>query len=283
MGADTIVLDLVDLPVLEAFGPDTRRWLNGMITANVRDLAVGEGTRSALTDTKGRLEGLLAVFCVADDRILIVGEGIDGSALFDRLDRYIIMDEVELEERSHRVLSVQGAGAAAALAQLDVPPIAQMPRDRSGLGGFDLVIDGGRAEAVLGALPGAESTDELESLRVAGGHPRWPQDMDQRTFVHELGLVDEVCSFNKGCYIGQEVINRMNVMGRVNRKLRRVSLGAPITGDVFVGEAKAGRVSSAVDTPDGVRGLGLLRKEAWTAGVAIRVVGPQGETTGTVI
>ena len=279
--ADVLVFDLTDAPVLEASGPDTRRWLNGMISQNVRDMAVGASARSAVTDSKGRLQGLLWVACLADDRFLLVGDGVDGEWLFDRLDMYIIMDEVELEARDHRVLSVQGEGASAVAASLGDRPVVVVERDRTGMGGLDLVIPADRIEEVLADLPAPAGG--LEALRVDAGKPRWPVDMDQKTFVHELGLVDELCNFEKGCYIGQEVINRMNVMGKVNRSLRRVALDAPVTGAVFVGDAQAGRVSSAVHTDQGARGLGLLRKAAWEPGTLIRVVGDDAETSGRVL
>ena len=279
--ADVHVFDLSDAPVLEAFGPDTRRWLNGMISQNVRDMEVGASARSAITDSKGRMQGLLWVACLADDRFLLVGDGVEGEWLFDRLDMYIIMDEVELEERDHRVLSLQGEGSAALAAGLAERAVVVAERDRTGLGGVDLVVQAAELDAVLAELPAP--TDELEMLRVRAGKPRWPVDMDQKTFVHELGLVDELCSFVKGCYIGQEVINRMNVMGKVNRSLRRVALDAAVTGDVFVDDEKAGSVSSAVVTDDGVVGLGLLRKAAWEPGTAIRVVGEGVEASGRVL
>ena len=118
------------------------------------------------------------------------------------------------------------------------------------------------------------------------GRARWPVDGTEKSMVHELGLRDEVCNFNKGCYLGQEVINRVDVKGQVTKQLHRIAitgstqdaLGAAVELDDKV----VGTITSVAETPEGCVGLAVLRRAAWGANQAVEIVHTAGRMSGRV-
>jgi aminomethyltransferase len=126
------------------------------------------------------------------------------------------------------------------------------------------------ALTAAGATPAG--TDALDALRILRGLPRWPQDMPDRAFIHELGIRERVCNFNKGCYIGQEIINRMDTMGKVNKRLTALVSddGAP-GAEVLRGEKVVGVITSAARVDGRVVSIGVLRKEAGEPGDPVEI------------
>ena len=283
----------LDSGVIRLKGGDTRRFLNSMLTNNFRDLTVGDGNHNAITDRKGKVEGLLSGYLVAADEALLVLDGMDLEWTLDRLDMYIIMDPIELTTVTTTILSVQGVGAASVLAAagLPVPEVAVaefsgghvLRNDRVDSEGFDLIVCSESLEEVADKLlesgASAANLDHFEGLRVRRGLPAFPQDMGKRALPHELGLRDRILSFNKGCYMGQEVINRLDNMGKLNRRLVRVRMDSEAQpGPVTVGGAEVGELTSVARIDDEVWALGLLRNAAWERGVRIE----RGGVGGTV-
>ncbi len=295
--------------VVSMAGRDTKRFCNGMFSNNVRDLLPGQSNRSVMLDDKGRIQGQLGVWCVEPDRLLIALEGVKPEAFIERYDRYIIADDVEMEDLSGELaqLSLQGPGAAALLARVGMPvaeevaaaqpaqalvvqPMAVHPvarygdirvvrRARSRAGGYDLLLP--RAELVAawealreaGAVPAGEEAQEV--LRIEAGLARWPADMGERALLHELRMVADYANFNKGCYIGQEVINRLDVMGQVTKKLWGLEVGIdaipPAGAEVRLGGEAVGVVSSGAREGRRVRVLAVLRKAAWKPGLEVGI------------
>ena len=126
----------------------------------------------------------------------------------------------------------------------------------------------------------------LEALRISGGRARWPIDGGEKTMVHELAINEEVCNFNKGCYLGQEVINRIDVKGQVNKRLSLIVVDAPtdipIGAVVTLDGSKVGVVSSATRSNGRGLALAVLWKTAWEAGTEIQVEMANGPVRGTV-
>jgi len=285
------LFDLGLAPVLTLQGPDARRFANGMFTQNVRDLAVGAAARSAMTDDRGRILGLLDLYCTDQEGFLLVLEGVDGDWFQERYGMYIVFDDVEMADLSGELvlLSVQGQGAGQvvqqalggadpALGHRLVDGVHLLARDRAATGGWDLLVPHERADAlradlaVAGAQPAA--LDELLALRVRAGLPTWPADRSgERTFVHELGLRDLVCSFDKGCYVGQEVINRMDTMGRPTRRLLGLTIqGAELPPEgttVQLDGATIGRMGTAARVGDQLQALAVLQKKGWAPGTSV--------------
>lgn len=286
------VYDLADHGVVTLVGPDARRFCNGMFTNNVRDLPVGRGNASAMVDDKARLQGLLRLYAVASDSFLVVLEGVTPEAFEQRYGKYIIFDDVELTDVSEDfgVLSVQGPDAAAVLGRAGLPvpeagafvsvdTLRVASNARSLPGGYDIVAPRDALPSLWGALTAAGARpigfEAQEVLRVEAGLPRWPVDMTEKSLLHELRLVPTHASFEKGCYIGQEVINRIDVMGQVQKKLWGLEMGEdalPPTGaEVRRGDEVVGTTFSGAREGGRVRVLALLRKTAWEPGLAVTV------------
>ena len=106
-------------------------------------------------------------------------------------------------------------------------------RSRSGLPGFDVLIPPAKLveywNQFLSAGARPVGLEALERLRILQGQPRWPEDARKITLIHELGIESEVCSFNKGCYVGQEVINRVDVKGTVNKRITGIRIDGDLT------------------------------------------------------
>lgn len=287
------LLDLTDRGVMRFVGPDARRFCNGMFTNNVRNLAIDHLNSSAMVDDKAKIQGLIDLWHHAPDTFEAVLEGVEPEFFTTRYEKFIIFDDVELTDRTEEaaLLSVQGPDAAAVVAAAGLPfPTAEGEivhdgawvlgrRARSVAGGIDLLgpIDDARALWARLVAEGAHpiGDDAVERLRVEVGHARWPVDMGNRAIPHELRLVERMCNFNKGCYIGQEVINRIDVMGQVQKKLWGLTMAhipAPQTPVIFEGNAVGHTLSGVIE--DGqARVLAILRRAVWTPGLVVEVEG----------
>jgi folate-binding protein YgfZ len=257
-------------------GPDARRFCNGMWTANVRDLPVGGTARSALVDDRGLLFGLLDVVCTGADAFLALLDGIDAATFVERFRTYVVFDDVTMADESARYVRFTAQGPA-----VERPPAGTAAEHQGGFvltsrrspaSGVDHLVPAGRTPA----LDGLEVTaSDIEVLRVLAGRVAFPADTGDKGLPHELGLRDEVLSFDKGCYIGQEAINRIDVMGQVRRALAGVHVRGEVDGgEVGAGGAVAGRLTSPVGLPDGTTfGLAVLRKPSDTPGTPVVVGG----------
>ncbi len=286
------LMDLAGHAVVELVGPDARRFANGMFTNNVRAMPVLGGNRSCMVDDKARIQGVLDLVCLANDRFLAILAGVSVEAFEARYGKYIIFDDVEIMDVSdaRSVLSVQGPHAEEVLraAGLPVPDasVAAAVEEllvvrcaRSKAGGYDLVVPRDAVAATwqalvaCGAAPAGWVAQEI--LRVEAGLARWPVDMGERALLHEMRLVERCGAFDKGCYIGQEIINRIDVMGQVKQKLWGLELvedaWPPGGAEVRIGEDLVGVVRSGAREGTRVRVLAVLKQVAWKDGLEVSV------------
>ena len=300
------VVDLAHVNLLTLTSEDARRWANGMFTNNIKRLPVGRGNRNAMCDDRGRVQGLLDLYCVREDHFVAVLDGVDADWFGERYKMFLILDDIEVEELDGEatLLSVQGPAAAAALAAAGLPApevdrahalddatgVRVARRDRTGLGGFDLIVPVAQAEAIWGALLAAGvrpfGLETLDALRIHAGRAAWPQDGTGKSMVHELRVNEEVCAFDKGCYVGQEIINRIDVKGLVNKRLTGLEVAgdaAPPQGaEVLLGDTVVGTISSATAADGRIRALGVLRKTAWDPGTAVVIRAADGDRAATI-
>jgi folate-binding protein YgfZ len=288
---------LIDLPQVQTVtlnGPDARRFSNGMFTNNIRNLQPGEGNRSAMCDDRGRVQGLIDIYCTDDNRFDGVLEGVSAEWFEGRYEMYIVFDDVEMtvSEQAPWVLSLQGPQASAILAEAQLPQPAENGahilsddgirvacKDRTGLGGFDLLVPTEAMETTVQRLLQSGATllghSALDALRISHGRARWPIDGTEKSMVHELAINEEVCNFNKGCYLGQEVINRIDVKGQVVKRLSKISLDGdvlpPVGSSVFLDDSSVGRIASSARSEGQCIALAVLRKIAWEAGTSLRI------------
>ena len=278
-------------------GPDARRFANGMFTNNVRDLPVGAVNRHAIVDDRGRVGGFLELLCVAEDAFLAVLDGIGPAAFCERYDPYVVFDDVELESTEGALTSVVLVGASAeavateaGLALPGVEPAGTGQPYAEAHGGYAYrtwgwpgagvrwVVPEAGASAIVGALGLAEADPAvLQVARLLAGVPRYPEDTGEKGLPHELGLREQLLSFEKGCYLGQESINRIDVMGNVRKKLRVLRFdGAPpeAGSEVELEGTRVGRLTSPVQLPGGGGlALAVLKEPAHAAGATVTAGG----------
>ncbi len=284
---------------LRVSGADRLRFLNGMISNEVESLAPGRFCYATLLDRKGRiLSDLFAL--VTEDAVLL--DCAEGTAAHVRevLEKHVVADDVEVEDRSAEwgQLAFEGPGARAALAALGAPTpdagtFALAARD----GAEFAWLAGGRVTAegvrVLGpgsglaALAAASGLPELsdadfEVLRVASFVPLYGRDMTERSFPAEARLGDAI-SLTKGCYIGQEIVARIESRGAVNRLrvLLRCEVPMQPGAEIRSGDSAIGSVTSAVVSPlDGPLAMGYVRADHAAPGTEVAVGGASALVTG---
>jgi folate-binding protein YgfZ len=299
-----VVIDRADRHVVVLRGPDARRFCNGMFTNNVRSLPVGGANRHCMVDDKARIQGVLDIVCLAEDTFLAVLDGVTAEAFEARYGKYILFDDVELEDltQGHTVFGLQGPRAHEVLvaAGLSAPSeagaatvgegIHVLRSPSTGVDALAVVVPVAQAQAIWGALVTAGALpcgwEAAEILRVEAGVPRWPVDMGERALLHELRLVATCAAFDKGCYIGQEVIHRIDVMGQVTKQLWGLEMGEdalpPSGAEVRVDDQVVGEVRSGAREGMHVRVLAVLRKAAWQPGLAVTVHAGERSVGATV-
>jgi folate-binding protein YgfZ len=266
--------------VLRLAGADRADWLAGMVTNDTKALARGQSCYTAIVHVKGKFIADAWVHVRADDVLLLVPPRAL-APLREHLERYVVMEDVELAVLSDaRVVAVQGPAAQAAVG--DVWPAA-FAADRLGRGGVDLLVE--RAEE-LAALGDALSRGRIpvvgeaawECARIEAGVPRFGADFDTDNFVQEANLQSRAVSTRKGCYVGQEVVCRLEVRGHVRKHL--VSLvgdaGALAPGQrVLVNDADVGVVTSVARSPALGRdvALAMVKADATPVDAVVRAGG----------
>jgi folate-binding protein YgfZ len=290
-------------------GRDRTRWLNGMVTNNIRDLAVGRGVYNFTLTPQGRNQGDLVAYN-RGDYFLATTDQAQAEPLTAILQRYIIMDQVEIENISENLVSIGVAGPRAKelltnagidVSQLEVGQVIDTMSGEIGisvargtqpnLDGYEIWLAVENTEKVWDALIAAGATpvgsDALELYRIVCGVPRYGIDLRERDLPQETGQ-QHALNFSKGCYIGQEIVERIRARGNVHRAF----VGFEMTGDapqpgtkVMAADKEAGEITSAarVPFPGGERtlALGYLRREAAAPGSAV-LIGEQNATVQTL-
>jgi folate-binding protein YgfZ len=273
------LLDRSDRGKLTVSGPDAAEYLQGQLTNDVEALEPGAGQYAALLDRKGHMQSDMRVLRPAPEEVWLDTEPEALAAVRRHLEMYSIGRDVEVADVSEEraILSLIGPRAVevagcAALPEhsCEVTSIAGLECLAAGSrDGIDLIVAASEAarlrESLLAAGAVAVSPAAVEILRVESGIPRFGAEMGTETMPAEAGIVEEVVSFTKGCYIGQETVARLHYKGRPNRHLRGLRLSAPAGpgAALRLGEKEVGKLGSAVVSPTlGPVGLAILRREA---------------------
>lgn len=230
--------------VLRATGEDRLSFLQAMCTAEVKGLPAGAAAYAAFLTNKGAM--------VADGRIWNLGEAllIDVEpgrlpAVREYLEKHLVSEEVELADASGELAVLTVAPSSGP------PPLLSHPSAPSRLpGGVDLLVPRAELAQAVDRLAGSglqpAGFETWEQRRIEAGVPRFGQDMDERTIPLEANL-ESAISYEKGCYVGQEVIARATFRGHVNKKLVRLGFGgqAPAVGaEIRAGDRVVGKVTS---------------------------------------
>jgi folate-binding protein YgfZ len=288
----------VELPhrgCIRLTGADRQSFFHNFCTNDIKQLGPGQICEAFVLNSKGKILGF--VHAVADeDELLLLGHGDQGPALIQHLDMYLIREKVELSDASSEFCSLFTGQSAATdkllfgdgelpgqneFANVDVGGVATRVLHLE-LAGFGYLLmcqapDGAALKSSLadqGLIECAEQA--LEILRVEQKTPWFGIDVDDSNLPQELQRDDKAISFNKGCYLGQETVARIDARGRVNQLLVGLKFPggtAPAVGDeLFDGDAKVGRVTSVVRSfdSDSDIGLGYVRRKYQGAGTELK-------------
>ncbi len=242
--------------LIRATGEDRARLLHAMSTNQVQALEPGQCAHTFFLNAQGRILADAWVVCFADF-LLLDTEPETKDKLLAHLDKFIIADDVSLEDVTASLVAIGVEGPAA-----QAPPGA-FPISATGGTGFRLYTE--TPEAAWQSLDGLpEATPEEAGLvRLENGHPRYGVDILETHLVQETGQMNSV-SFTKGCYLGQEIVERVRSRGAVHKHLKPLrvagtAIPAPLS-ELLSGDSKAGVLTSAAYSPHlgGIVALGYV-------------------------
>ena len=289
-----------DTALLRIIGPDATRWLNGMVSNSIKSLQPGEGNYNFLLNAQGHILGDAMVYREPDPeppRFLLASSESQMETIRTHLDRFIIMDDVEVQpvEDFPTELLILGGQAAAALEALNLPKIERshlaladtrhgrlllLSPDRGETPVFTLRSTPVTIESVQSALQGLQvpqlSSAALEWLRLLEAWPLFGKDIRNTESAHDLPqetAQPHALHFAKGCYLGQEIVERIRSRGQVHRNFAAFrlhgELPATLPAPLELAGRPAGELTSAgpVPLPEGpaLLGLGYLRQAAQNA------------------
>ncbi len=283
-------------------GRDRVRFLHRIVSNDVKSLAAGEGVYATLLNAQGQILADLRIYA-AEDRLLIDTDADLRAKAMELLRRYIIGDQVELEPLDLYALAFEGPRARGLLEKtlhIDLPvlkefghfasnyagfPVRVVRAGNTGEEGYEVWVGANGMMGLWGAACGQAPSygmlpcgfEALESLRIEAGIPRYGAELAEDTLPLEANLLNAL-SFNKGCYVGQEIVERARSRGHVNWKLAGVMVEAaepPKPGEKLLFEEKeVGEVTSSCVSPSLKKPLALayVRKEHVEAGTSLKTV-----------
>ena len=227
---------LNDRAFLRITGSDATRWLNGMVTNSIQSLAPGEGNYNFLLNAQGRIQGDCTIYRTGDEFLLETSTN-QVEALQRHLDHFIIMDDVELSpvDTEKQALLLLGPKASTILPTLGLPTldplrlihaesthgsVLLLTPSAGSVARYELWAEAATIASLRDALLAAGATEvsatALEHLRLLEATPRFGQDIRDRDLPQETAQTHAL-HFSKGCYLGQEIVERIRSRGQVHR------------------------------------------------------------------
>lgn len=267
-------------------GDDRESWLNGQLTNDVRSRSATRSVTALFLTPKGRVLADAAVFSSDDERLGMWVPVAAWKALSVQLEKYIIMEDVTLVPSDARLVHVVGPRRRELIETLTGVVVRETTR--WGSPGLDVLVphaeldrvttELAKAAATLGGGPVGEEAIELVRLRL--GAPAFGAEYGETTYPQEAGLKHAV-SFQKGCYLGQEVVCMLENRGQLTRLL--VALEADDGADLAPHAALAledgtevGQLTSFVRDEPADRGLAMVKRKAAEVGTRLRAITPDG-------
>jgi len=305
------LIDLSSRGRILVSGSEAVMFLNGLITNDMKSLAVNAWMPAAFANVQGRLLAAVRIIHRADG-FLIDTESETRDDVIKLVERFTFAGDFKVTDLSTEMalLSVQGAKAADFVrsvlgedaanierrgvvnTQFESAAVTVIRDTHTAEDGFDLFVEANAATKIRDTLTNAGATtfseQTLETLRIEAGIPRYGIDMDESNVVTESNL-DDAVSFTKGCYIGQEIIVRIKHRGHVAKKLAGVILDeatpAPRNSKIISNDEKEiGRVTSSTFSPRLNRAiaLGFVKYDYLAPGTRIKVSSDVGSIDGEV-
>ena len=258
-------------------GEDRARLLHAMTTNNVQALTPGDWCYAYFLSAQGRILADANILCLPD-ALLLDTEPESVKKIFDHLEQYIIADDVTLEDQTGMLamFAVEGPEASA-LVDAFAPVF---PISLTGAGGFVVIVPVGEKAGIEQKLEAAAVTaatpEAFRIVRIERGKPRYGEDLTERFLSQEANQAHAL-SFTKGCYLGQEIVERVRSRGQVHRllmPLRIESTEVPAPGTkVTEGTASVAEITSAALSPalGLVVALGYVRTDKARPGMEMRL------------
>src|SRR6185312_4031435 len=256
------VIDLSSRGRIRVTGEDRARLLHAMSTNHVEGMKPGDSQYTFFLNAQGQIQADAYVLCFEDHFLLDVEPAVRQS-LFEHLDHFIIADDVTLEDVTDQMpcFGIEGPKADA-----DAPAISF-----TGERGYRLY-----GTAAPGGLPAA-TMEDAEAARIMHFKPRYGRDITDRTLPQETQQMKAAVHFQKGCYLGQEIVERVRSRGHVNRMIMGFTGDAdtaPAAGAKIVyGGKEDGDVTSAAVMDGKVYGLAIVRSQIAKPGTLVGVEG----------
>ena len=242
-------------------GRDRARLLHNLTSNEVKKMTPGSGCYAFLLSPQGRIQADLNLFCF-EDHFLIDTEPETREKAFAHIKRYIIADQVELEDVTEKTacIGLEGPTAAAIVPAPNEPYAHTAWNDATvanvtatGQPGVRIFCAADKAKSLIdqfGAVPA--TIEDVRLVRIENGKPRYGEDIRDTSLPQETQQMHAI-SFNKGCYLGQEIVERIRAQGRVNKMLTRVVLPVsepPAPGTKLSIEGADAEVTSAILSPE---------------------------------
>jgi len=297
------LIDLSHRGLLQFTGPDRLSFLQGMLSNDLRALKPFDGQYATILTQQGKVVADVRVLCSLNSFYLDCWENLKDKVV-EHLNRYLVADDVEIADRSeeYTFISLQGPNSEKLLRTL--VPNAELPaqakqhamidvdgaavcvvrENRYHQPEFDLIVPLPKIFDVAEKLTAADKQNAAawigeqaqNILRIEAGIPRYGVDFDEDNLLLEVGIDDSV-SFTKGCYLGQEVVERIRSRGHVNKKLCGLLIEGQwpaAAGDLIqAAEKEVGKITSSIVSPSLGRpiALGYVMKDYWEPGIELTV------------
>ena len=292
--------------ILVLTGRDRVRYLHAISSNNIQALENGRGTLALLLNPQGHILAELEVYALPET-LLVLSHASLRERTVATLKKYVIGSHVQIDHQTDRMgsLAVEGPQALQVVAEACSAQLAHLPemsiiettingsrgyllrRSHFGEPGAELIVPRENLAALWNKIllsvraRGGEPIGmaALNALRLEAGVPWFPTDFNDAQIPQEAAIETTHVSFNKGCYTGQEIVERVRSRGHVNRKRVRLRFAAvtppPIGTKLLAGGAEVGYITSAAFSPEAgtAVGMGYVRREQFAPGSVVEFDG----------
>ena len=238
--------------LIEVTGSERVSWLNGLITCDVRQIQDGGARFGAMVERKGKIVSDVVVAApLGAERLWIDVDAQAAAQVLEQLEHHLIMEDVELRLLDGAVGVRRGATAAAGEACL---PLVGLCTGEGGL--------------LWTGIAAGEMDDVYDEVRFEAGWPAFRVDYDESFYPQEAAIEGFAVAFDKGCYLGQEVVFMLQARGKVKRRLALVQVEGEWVRGARVAD-EAGKDLGEVRSVRGARAFALVQRSACTPGTRL--------------